>query len=227
MRALVDQRGGDVGLELRGADGEEVQREGEGAEGVARLQDRGQGGDDHDDVGDAADGDALADHPEAAVLGVGEPAEEDGQAVGEELEGLGDGRGDGGAAAQGAGGEVAARVDGAGAGAVGRQGEGRADEVLVDLVAAVVRGALGELDGAQPVGGRGHLAGDAAQRGLLLLIGKHEALPDLVALLVVGHRLFSGVRAVDAGLGQALLIRERGTDGRHGGGHGRDGGLRV
>ena len=45
---------------------------------MTRLQNRGKGRDDHDYVGDAAYGGAPADHVEAAVLGVGELAKQDG-----------------------------------------------------------------------------------------------------------------------------------------------------
>lgn len=173
VRALVDQGWGNVGLELRCADGEEVQGEGKGAKGIAGLQDGRQGRNDHDDVGDTADGDTLADHPETTVFGIGEPAEEDGEPICQKLERLRHGRGHRGAPTERTGSVVTARICGAGTGSVHPDRKRGSDEVLVHLVAAVVRGSLGELDGAKPVGRGRHLAGDAAERRLLFLSGKN------------------------------------------------------
>ena len=168
VRALVHDGRRDVGLELSRTDGQCVERESKGADGVARLEDRRQSRDDHDDVGHTADGHTLADHPEPTILGVGEPAEEDGKGIGHELEGLGHGRGYDRAPAQSTGGVGGMqRSGGTGAGTVGR--ERSADEVLVHLEATVVTGSLGKLDGAQVVARRRHLACHPLQRSLVLL----------------------------------------------------------
>lgn len=81
---------------------------------------------------DTADPDTPADHLEAAVLGVREPSEVDGQRVGQELEGLRHGRGHHGALAESARGVLGPGSRGAGAVSVWRQRG--ADEVLVDLL---------------------------------------------------------------------------------------------
>ena len=187
---LVHDSGRNIGLELGGTDGEHVEREGEGTDSVARSEDGRESRDDHDDVGNTANGDTLANHAETTILGIGEPAEEDGESVRQELEGLGHGGGGDGTLAESTGGIVLVEDGRTGGGTLG---EGSTDEVLVDLEAAIVRGTLGELDGAEVVALGRHLAGYTAERLLLLLGGEDEAMVFLVDI--------AAVEAIAAGVG--------------------------
>lgn len=187
---LVHDGGRNVGLELGGANGEHVEREGEGTDSVTRGEDRRKSRDDHDNVGNTANGDTLANHAETTILGIGEPAEEDGEGIRQELESFRHGGGSDGAPAESTGRVVLVEDSGTGFGTLG---QGSTDEVLVDLEAAVVRGTLGELDGAEVVAFGRHLSGHTAERLLLLLGGQDKAVVFLADI--------SAVEAFAAGVG--------------------------
>jgi hypothetical protein len=78
---LVQDCGSDVRLEESGTDSEHVEGESEGTDSMAALDNAGDGGDDHDHVGNTTNGDSYADGFESPQFGICEPSSKDGTVI--------------------------------------------------------------------------------------------------------------------------------------------------
>lgn len=154
---------------LTGTDSQTVQAQRERSNGVATLDHTGNGGNDHDDMGETTDGNTNADGLEASQAGVRNPATEDGKSIGHELECIHHGRGHDTAFAESASSVLRSALGSTCS--IASLGKLSTDEVLEHLlrvgvsemvtglgvrsqethVATVVTGTFGELDCAQDI----------------------------------------------------------------------------
>lgn len=166
---LVEKEGRHIGLEHGGTNRQDV--DGEEVWGLGRTseQEIPGTGTNHEDVGDTEHGHTPADDLEAAPFGIGKPAEEERQTVGQHAERLSDGIGDLGAHSQGTTSLLIARGVWRSTPAIATSGQWPVDVVADERLDTVVGSALAELDDTDHVGDDGNISGYAAEGGQLLL----------------------------------------------------------